>query len=155
MVARRVGRCAVTLATKWAAPAARSRAQLGRTTRFWPPDGARTSYLSGARLPISHFVDAAVEAEYAFGSNDLLAGTTSGSTTCGRPVGPFPGIEIDNYHFFYGPTTFQELIASNALHAALVHAPRGNNDVAPTSAELAEGGIELWVNGVLIAWSRR
>ena len=32
-----------------------------------------------------------------------------------------------------------------------MHAPRGNNDVAPTSAELAEGGIELWVNGVLIA----
>ena len=145
----------VTLATKWAAPAARVRSQLGLDNPVFGHLMVPDLYLSGSRLPISHFVDAAVEAEYAFRVERPLGGDDVGLEDV-RPAlsGPFPGIEIHNYHFFYGPTTSQELIASNALHAALVHAPRGNNDVSPTSAELAEGGIELWVNDVLIAHGR-
>ncbi|HXW82682.1 MAG TPA: hypothetical protein VEJ84_24505, partial [Acidimicrobiales bacterium] len=60
--------------------------------------------------------------------------------------------EVHNYHFFYGIPISQELIASNALHAAFVHAPIGNNDTTPlpSPSELANGEIELRVNNVLV-----
>jgi 2-keto-4-pentenoate hydratase len=119
-------------------------------------------YLSGTRLPISHFVDGAVEPEYAFRVERRLGGSNVDMDDVRRALsGPFPGIEVHNYHFFYGTPTAQELIASNALHAALVYAPPGDNappavpaPTLPEVAELAAGEIELWVNGALVDHAR-
>ncbi|HXW80567.1 MAG TPA: hypothetical protein VEJ84_13765, partial [Acidimicrobiales bacterium] len=105
-------------------------------------------YSSGTRLPISRFVGPAVEPEYAFRVERRLGGDGIGLEEVRHALsGPFPGIEVHNYHFFYGIPTSQELIASNALHSAFVYAPIGNNDATPlpTPSELAKGEIELWV----------
>jgi 2-keto-4-pentenoate hydratase len=118
----------------------------------------------GAILPASVPVSA-VEPEYAFRVKRRLAGhDVSTDDVAGALSGPYPGIELHHYRFFYERPTAPELIASNALHAALVYVPAGGPGPAlspevpgvphevpvPTPAELAEEEIELLINDITV-----
>jgi 2-keto-4-pentenoate hydratase len=115
-----------------------------------------------ASVPIS-----AVEPEYAFQVERRLAGHDVGPDEVrGALSGPYPGIELHHYRFFYERPTAPELIASNALHTALVYAsanvhhgmPALSQGVpalpheltVPAPAELAEEEIELLINDVTV-----
>jgi len=74
----------------------------------------------GAELPISGYVDAAMEAELYFRLGHDLEGEVSDAQITQAIAGVGPGIEMHNYRFCYGKPTSQELIASNGLHAGFV-----------------------------------
>jgi len=59
-----------------------------------------------------------------------------------------PGIEIHNCKFWFGKPTFQELIASNGIHAGLVV---GTEKVRPMGLDLDTEGVGLFKNGKLVA----
>jgi len=59
-----------------------------------------------------------------------------------------PGIEIHNYHFWFGKPTLQELIASNAIHACLVV---GETKYEPRNFNWDMEGVGIFVNEKLAA----
>ena len=78
VVARRVAAGARHAGYKVGCTSRAIRAQLGLDNPVFGHLMAPDLYLSGARLPISHFVDAAVEAEYAFRVERPLGGDDIG-----------------------------------------------------------------------------
>src|ERR1051326_5384469 len=77
-------------------------------------------FADGVRLPISRFVDCAVEPELVFRMGADLTGDEDSSQLRGSIAAVTAGIELHNYRFWLGRPTSQELIASNGIHAGLV-----------------------------------
>jgi 2-keto-4-pentenoate hydratase len=103
---------------------------------------------SGARLRAADFVQCAVEAELVLtigASPDPAELSDEALASCVASVSA--GIEVHHYVFAHGAPTSQELIASNALHGAVVL----DGGRPPTGVDLPMDGVGLWVNGALRA----
>lgn len=105
-------------------------------------------YGDGVQLPISYFVDCAVEPELVFHIGANLEGNVDETTARSSIVGVSAGMEIHNYRFWHGAATSQELIASNGIHAALVVAA---SFPLPADVNLNLEGVGLFINGILAA----
>jgi|HubBroStandDraft_1064217.scaffolds.fasta_scaffold01019_2 2-keto-4-pentenoate hydratase len=78
-------------------------------------------YHDGERLDINDYIDCALEPELVLHIGmDLDGSNLESSYLQGAITAISPGVEVHNYRFWYGRPTHQELIASNAIHAALV-----------------------------------
>ena len=78
-------------------------------------------YRDGDRLDTNDYVDCALEPELVLHIGMDLDGSNLESSCLQAAIAAIsPGVEVHNYRFWYGRPTHQELIASNAIHAALV-----------------------------------
>jgi 2-keto-4-pentenoate hydratase len=105
-------------------------------------------YHDGERLDISDYVDCALEPELVLHIGADLDGSNLESSHLQRAIEAIsPGIEVHNYRFWYGRPTHQELIASNAIHAALVvgakHAYRPEIDLTQERTTLLVNNVEV------------
>jgi 2-keto-4-pentenoate hydratase len=103
---------------------------------------------SGVRLRAAEFVNCAVEAELVLtlgASPDPADLSDEALQSCVASVSA--GIEVHHYVFAHGAPTSQELIASNALHGAVVL----DHGRALAGVDVAMDGVGLWVNGALRA----
>jgi 2-keto-4-pentenoate hydratase len=57
------------------------------------------------------------------------------------------GIEVHNYHFWFGQPTIQELIASNGIHANLVI---GDQHVGPYDVDWVHGAVSVMREGATV-----
>ncbi len=101
-------------------------------------------YKDGDRLEISEYVDCALEPELVLHIGMELDGSNLEDAYLRQAIAAIsPGIEIHNYRFWYGRPTRQELIASNAIHAALVV---GAKHEFPDSLDLRDERTTLLIN---------
>jgi 2-keto-4-pentenoate hydratase len=103
-------------------------------------------YSDGEALQISNYVDCALEPELVLHiGSDLDGSNVETSHLRSAIVAISPGIEIHNYRFWYGRPSSQELIASNAIHAAIVI---GKKYAFPPDLDLRQERTSLFINGV-------
>ena len=101
-------------------------------------------YKDGDRLEVSDYVDCALEPELVLHIGMELDGSNLEEGYLRRAIAAIsPGIEVHNYRFWYGRPTRQELIASNAIHAALVV---GAKHDFPASLDLRDERTTLLIN---------
>ncbi len=106
-------------------------------------------HFGDTRLSWGDFVGCAVEAELVFGiGRDVTAPFRDREEARAAIEFVSPGMEVHNFRFLYGEPTTQELIAGNALHAALVVGARRTN---PEDLDLEMEGVGLFVDGELKA----
>jgi 2-keto-4-pentenoate hydratase len=106
-------------------------------------------YQDGDTLDISRYVDCALEPELVLHLGmDLDGDNLASSHLLGAISAVSPGIEVHNYRFWYGRPTAQELIASNAIHAAIVV---GKKYDLPSDIDLARERTTLMINEVEVA----
>ena len=58
-----------------------------------------------------------------------------------------PGIELHNYKFWFSPTTSQELICSNGIHAGLIV---GDTRISPRKLSFKNELFKVSKNGILV-----
>ena len=105
----------------------------------------------GADLPLSGYVDGAMEAELYFRLGRDLEGEVSDAQITQAIAGVGPGIEMHNYRFWYGRPTSQELIASNGLHAGFV---LGREKAWSSESEVNSEEVAVVINGEVRAVAR-
>ncbi len=103
---------------------------------------------NGDALPISAYVDCAVEPEMVFRLGSDLGPEADERMVMRAIAAVTAGIELHNYRFWYGQPTSQELIASNGIHADLVI---GAEKPFTPDINLDLEGVGLFVNGTLKA----
>jgi 2-keto-4-pentenoate hydratase len=105
-------------------------------------------HASGTRLPIGAFIGPAVEAELVLRLGRSVVGPSPSDDELLAEIDSVaPGIEVHHYVFTGGVPTSEELIASNAIHAAVVVGPEQPFD----GLDLALEGCGLWVDEELRA----
>jgi 2-keto-4-pentenoate hydratase len=105
-------------------------------------------YPNGSSLAFANYVNCAIKPEMVIRLGKDLGGNADELTASEAIASVAPGIKIHNYRFWFGSPTSQELIASNRIHAALVIGPEQQ---FRQEVDLANEGIEVWVNGQLQA----
>jgi len=104
---------------------------------------------SGTTLIAAHYLGCAVEPEFVFRiAKTIEPSELADDQLLGSIAAVSAGIEVHNYTFVHGLPTSQELIASNAIHAAQIVSDEGR---PAHSVDLAMEGVGLWVNGRLVA----
>ncbi|MGH9427333.1 MAG: 2-keto-4-pentenoate hydratase, partial [Terriglobia bacterium] len=105
-------------------------------------------YEDGTKFSVSDFIDCAVEPEMVFHIGTDLSDGMDHAALRESIAAVSAGIELHNYHFWYGQPTSQELIASNGIHAALVV---GKGSELPTGTDLEREAVSIFVNDALAA----
>jgi 2-keto-4-pentenoate hydratase len=106
-------------------------------------------YHDGERLDINDYIDCALEPELVLHIGMDLDGNNLESSHLLNAIAAIsPGIEVHNYKFWYGRPTRQELIASNAIHAALVV---GDKYEYQSTMDLTQEQTTLLINNVEVA----
>jgi len=105
-------------------------------------------YHDGDRLDINEYISCALEPELVLHIGTDLDGSNLESSHLQSAIAAIsPGIEVHNYRFWYGRPTHQELIASNAIHAALVvgakHEYRPELDLTKERTALLINNVEV------------
>jgi 2-keto-4-pentenoate hydratase len=122
------------------------RAQFGLTEPVCGRLMAPHIYQSGETLEINDYIDCALEPELILHIGmDLDASNLKVSHLRSAISAISPGIEVHNYRFWYGRPSWQELIASNAIHAALVI---GSKYEYRPEIDLTQEQTSLLINGV-------
>jgi 2-keto-4-pentenoate hydratase len=122
------------------------RAQFGLTEPVCGRLMAPHIYQGSETLEINNYVDCALEPELVLHIGKDLDGSNLEASHLRSAIAAIsPGIEVHNYRFWYGRPTRQELIASNAIHAALVVGPE--YEFLP-EIDLTQERTSLFVNGV-------
>ena len=99
-------------------------------------------------VDVDTFVDCAVEPEFVLRIATDLEGHDLEDEVLRSAIDSVSiGVEIHNYRFFHGAPTWQELIVSNGIHAALVI---GESSAALGDADLDVEGLGVFVNGTLV-----
>ena len=143
-LANRVKEGAKIVGWKVGCTSAAIRHQLGLTQpisgKLLQPD----IFHSPAQLPVSSFVNCAVEPELVFRLGADLQDEADDDQIVAAIVGVCAGIELHNYRFWYGTPTLQELIASNGIHAGLV---LSHMKPLPPSWDIEAEQVSILVNG--------
>jgi 2-keto-4-pentenoate hydratase len=102
-----------------------------------------------ADLVWSDYVNCAVEPEFVFRIGQDVTPEFIERRSIAESIEYIaPGIEVHHYRFWYGEPSFQELIASNAIHACLVV---GHEKTKPENLDLEMEGVGLFVGADLAA----
>lgn len=104
-------------------------------------------YQGNATLNWNEFYHPAVEPEFVLMIGQDLSDEVAEDEPLDHAVAYVsPGIEIHNYHWWFGRPTLQELIASNGIHACLVV---GDQKLRPKHFDWDMEGVGLFRNGHL------
>jgi len=106
-------------------------------------------YHHGETVPVSRYVDCAVEPEMVFRLGKSIDSATATEKAIRSAIESVsPGIELHNYRFWHGTPTSQELISSNGIHGGIVCGP----PVAfRPEMDLDLEGVGIFVDGKLEA----
>jgi len=106
-------------------------------------------YFGDAFLEWSDYVNCAVEPEFVFRiGHDVNAEFIERRSIAESIEYVSPGIEVHHYKSWYGEPSFQELIASNAIHACLVV---GDEKKKLESLDLEVEGVGIFAGTDLVA----
>jgi len=105
-------------------------------------------YMDGAELFWNDFMNCSIEPEMVLRiGKDLEGENLSDETLIGSIEYVSPGIELHHYKFWFSPTTSQELICSNGIHAGLIV---GDIKVSPLKLSFKNELFKVSRNGTIV-----
>ena len=105
-------------------------------------------YMDGAELFWNDFMNCSIEPEMVLRiGRDLKGENLSDETLIKSIKYVSPGIELHHYKFWFSPTTSQELICSNGIHAGLIV---GNTKISPRKLSFKNELFKVSKNGTIV-----
>ena len=105
-------------------------------------------YMDGAELFWNDFINCAIEPEMVLRiGRDLKDENLPDETLIKSIEYVSPGIELHHYKFWFSPTTSQELICSNGIHAGLI---AGDTKISPRKLSFKNELFKVSKNGILV-----
>jgi 2-keto-4-pentenoate hydratase len=109
-------------------------------------------YMDGAELFWNDFINCSIEPEMVLRIGKDLKGENLPDETLIKSIEYVsPGIELHNYKFWFSPTTSQELICSNGIHAGLIV---GEAKISPRKLSFKNELFKVSKNGTIVTQAR-